>query len=508
MKDIVSVTAQLERRLAQRREDAAELLELAGLKLAAGDAAGAVDAYRQCLARAPANAGVYNNLGAALIRAGQPAEAIVALDSALAMQPGYERALANLGKALVDVGRLREAVSRLEEALARNPDHVPALVNYGYALLASGLVEAAEEALERAIRLAPRSADAHTTLGLVRLASGRRALALESLRTAVALSPEHGDAHSNLAHALFVGGAWEAAWPHFEYRFQRSAQRTKFRPPEDRPRWDGASKDLELWILGEQGLGDQLQFVRYANLLIEQGFRCVLACDPRLVALFSANRLASRVVPIGTTPEHPESPWVALMSLPAWHGTRPDTVPASDGYLAADLRRTEHWRSRLPDAGLRVAVAWAGNPAMETGRYVGRSPPLAAFAPLASLADVRLISLQKGYGEEQIAQTPFGGKVLRLDGLDNGADAFLDTAAVLTCVDLLLTSDTSIAHLGGALGVPTWVALMHEPDWRWMREGATTPWYRSMRLFRQREPGNWAPVFTEIADQLARLPRR
>jgi hypothetical protein len=191
------------------------------------------------------------------------------------------------------------------------------------------------------------------------------------------------------------------------------------------------------------------------------------------------------------------------MSLPAWHGTRPETVPAAGGYLAADPNRIARWRPRIPTDTFCVAVAWAGNPRMETGRYLGRSPPFAALAPLLAIPNLRFVSLQKGAAEDQIDAVPFGRSLLRFADLDGGPDAFLDTAAILACVDLLVTSDTAIAHLAGGLGVPTWLCLMHEPDWRWMRHGSATPWYRSLRLFRQKTPGDWSGVYDEVARELA-----
>jgi hypothetical protein len=347
--------------------------------------------------------------------------------------------------------------------------------------------------------------EAQASLGIVYLQLGRVPESLNVLRAAVALAPDHADAHSNLFHALFVTRDWESAWPHFEYRFQRHAHGSKLRPPTGLTRWDRTvSPDLELWLIGEQGLGDQLQFARYAKLLRSSGARCVIACDPKLVKILEIARLGARIVPFDTPPAPATAQWFPLMSLPGWHRTRADTAPAAAGYLAADPVRLGQWRARLSSArGLRVALAWAGNPRMESGRYAGRSPPLAALAPLMKVPGVSFISLQKGHGEEQLDHVPFGSAILRLQDVDSATDAFLDSAAILKCIDLLVTSDTAIAHLAGALGVPTWLCLMHEPDWRWMRERADTAWYTSMRIFRQRSPGDWAGVYAEVAAQLA-----
>jgi tetratricopeptide (TPR) repeat protein len=504
MTDLTRAIEALEMTLAQKPRSSPGFHELAGLKLASGDIEGAIASYSRCITFAPQNAAARNNLGVALLKAGRFRDAIATLETALALQPGYVRALVNLGKALRELGRPVEAIARLQEALTIQPDYVPALINLGDACAAIGDLDAAQRALERAVHLAPAQVEAHMALGIARLQAGRIAESLEGLRTAVGLAPEHADAHSNLAHALFFSGDWQASWPHFEYRFRRHAHRAQLRPPAGVPRWDGtASTEIELWLLGEQGLGDQLQFARYTKLLSACGVRCVIACDPRLVKILALADLGARIVPLDTPPEAPTSRWIPLMSLPAWHGTRPDTVPASDGYLAADPQRIAHWRARLPATpNLRVALAWAGNPNMETGRYAGRSPPLAALAPVTKIPGVSFISLQKG-GEEQLDAAPFGAAILRLPDLDAGPDAFLDAAAILRCVDLLVTSDTAIAHLAGGLGVPCWLCLMHEPDWRWMPRGATTPWYASMRLFRQPAPGDWASVYAEVADALA-----
>lgn len=504
MNDVSAAIAALEAAIARDGGSAARLSELGGLRLAAGDTDGAIAAYQQCIAAAP-SAGLYNNLGTAFLRAGRYPEAIAALDTALALQPGYLRALVNLGKALREAGRIRDAIRVLREALAQNPDYVPALINIGDALAAEHDLDAARHALEQAVRLAPTRVEAQMTLGIVYLQADRRADSLRALRAAVDLAPEHAEARANLAHALFTDGDWRAAWPHFAYRFQRLAHRVELQVPVDTGRWDGTlSSELELWLIGEQGLGDQLQFARYAKLLAEGGMRCVLACDPRIVALLSLAGLGARIVPLGTPSGGPRARWMPLMSLPEWHRTRPDTVPFAQSYLAADPERIERWRRRLPrTSGLLVALAWAGNPRMETGRYRGRSPPLTALAPLLQVPGVRFVSLQKGPGEEQVDAAGFGSELLRFPDLDAGPDAFLDTAAVLRCVDLLVTSDTAIAHLAGGLGVPTWLCLMHEPDWRWMRHGTSTPWYGSLRLYRQSAPGDWAGVYAEIATQLA-----
>jgi tetratricopeptide (TPR) repeat protein len=277
------------------------LSELARQRLADADIEGAITAYSECLIREPENSAILNNLGVALIKGGRFEDAIDALERALALRPAYHRALTNLGKAMREVGRFAEAIHRLKEAIAIEPSHAPALVNLADALAATGQLDAAEQALDRAIQIAPALVEAHMTLGIVRLQGSRVREAIGSLRTALALAPAHADAHANLAHALFLSGDWEAAWPHFEYRFQRSSYRSGLRVPRGMARWDGAvAGELELWLIGEQGLGDQLQFARYAKSLSAEGVQCVMACDPCLVKILTQAEIAPRVIPFGT----------------------------------------------------------------------------------------------------------------------------------------------------------------------------------------------------------------
>ncbi len=483
---------------------AAELDRLAVLKLSSGDAGGAVRAYQALLTRGGRpHAALYNNLGAALLRAGRLDEAIEVLRSALELEPAYLRARVNLGRALCEAGRIDESLELLQAAVAERADYVPALVNLGAAHAAAAAWSPALAALEAALRLEPRHIEARSTLGLVKLWSGQVASAVAILRETTALAPEHADAHANLAHALFASGEWAQAWPHFEYRFRRTAHRAPPRHPPHAQRWDGTIRaEQELWLIGEQGLGDQLHFARYAAVLAGAGQRCVIACEPCLVQLLAQSGLCADVVAFDTPPRPQTVRWEPLQSVPNWHKTTPASVPGADGYLQADPARVLRWKERLPVAGLRVALAWAGNQRMETGAYAGRSPPLAQLEPLLAVPGVEFISLQKGAGEAQLDAVPFAAAMHRFADLDAGEHALLDTAAILKCVDLLVTSDTVIAHLGGALGVPTWLCLMREPDWRWMREGTTTPWYRSMRLYRQPKRGDWRSVYAQVADEL------
>jgi tetratricopeptide (TPR) repeat protein len=482
--------------------------ELGGLKLAQGDFDGAIAAYRQALALGPPDARIYNNLGSALLKRTRPDEAIEMFEQSRTLDPHYHRPLVNLGLALREAGRPLEAIERLREALDLMPNHVPALVNLGDAQIQAGEISSGIETLERAAQLAPGLPEASMGLGVALFRAGRIGSAIDLLQRVVASAPNHADSHTNLGHVLFAAGEWRAAWPHFEFRFTRISRRVELDTPAGVSRWDGRlPPDRELWLIGEQGLGDQLQFVRYAKWLAQLGADCVVRCDPRLVKLLEVARLGARIVPYGGGSPESGAAWFPLMSLPQPHGTSPETVPFPDGYLEALPALVERWQARVPQLGLRAAIAWAGNPRAETGVHVGRSPPLAALAPLLSVPDVRLVSLQKSEAARALDEWPPSSSILRFSDLDSGADAFLDTAAILRCVDLLVTSDSAIAHLAGALGVRTWLCLMHDADWRWPTEGTRTPWYHAVRIFRQAAPGDWGSVYRRVAAELEQLVR-
>jgi hypothetical protein len=279
------------------------------------------------------------------------------------------------------------------------------------------------------------------------------------------------------------------------------------RPPRDYPQplWT----DLEclagkvFFAYAEQGFGDTLQFCRYVNLLQMRAAKVILEVPRPLKRLLRSLNGNAEVIGRGESipPFDSHGP---LMSLPLAFGTDLGSIPADVPYIRAEPQAIVRWSEKLrPVHGLKVGIAWQGNPQPEQSWARGRSVPLKAFRPLALLPGVSLISLQKGPGTEQLAAADFAGRIIILgDELDSGTDAFVDTAAVMAILDLVITSDTSITHLAGAMGVPVWLALQAVPSWHWMLERMDSPWYPTMRLFRQPRPGDWGTVFEEIARAL------
>jgi ADP-heptose:LPS heptosyltransferase len=297
-------------------------------------------------------------------------------------------------------------------------------------------------------------------------------------------------------------GAFEEGWAEYEWRWRRPGHGPRRLP---QPAWDGSDlAGKRLLIYCEQGLGDVLQFIRYAAVVQRAGASVVLECPGALVSLLrrcpGIDELVAETRPLPNFDVH-----AALLSLPHLLGTTLATVPAEVPYLAANPERVERWREELAGVdGFRIGIAWQGNPRHPRDRH--RSFPLSQFEGLARQEGVRLISLQKGAGAEQAAALQGRFPVVDLPSEPDMAEAaFEDTAAIMQHLDLVISADTAIAHLAGALGVPVWVVLSAITDWRWLRGRDDSPWYPSMRLFRQKTLGDWEGVFERIAREVARL---
>ncbi|MCI0460721.1 MAG: tetratricopeptide repeat protein, partial [Gemmataceae bacterium] len=316
---------------------------------------------------------------------------------------------------------------------------------------------------------------------------------------ALRLQPDYARAHMARAMTWLAQGNWEQGWPEYEWRWRYEG----FSPrPFPQPLWDGSPLAGRTILLhAEQGLGDTLHFIRYAALVKQQGGQVLVECPAVLHRLLASGTGIDELVAPGA-PLPAFDVHAPLLSLPALFRTSLSTVPATVPYLFADAQLGAQWRDRLASVeGLKVGIAWQGNPRHFRDRQ--RSVLLTEFEPLARLEGVRLISLQRGPGVEQVPALGDRFPVLDLDRQrDETCGDFMDTAAVMTNLDLVITCDTAIAHLAGALGVPVWVALPFAPDWRWLRERADSPWYPTMRLFRQERWGDWASVFRRLADAL------
>jgi Flp pilus assembly protein TadD len=487
----------------------------------AGRLAEAEPIYRQVLAAMPRHAEALHALGALALQAGQADAAVTVLDQAIALKPAADFLLTKanallalkrpreaariaeqvlrvrgrsaeawqlLGHAHSDAGEPDQAIAAYRRALDLKPDLADIRNNLGMALRQANRLEDAE----REMRQAPPEPEALVNLSSVQKERGAFADAEATLRQALRLAPENPVLRYNWSLLMLLLGRTQEAWDGWEQRFRAGAVPIQ---AFAQPQWRGEPLNgRTLLIYAEQGLGDAIQFVRYLPALRGLG-TVIFQAHPRLMRLLASNKGLPPMIPVGSSLPHVDVV-IPLMSLPA----RTDTPSVQPPYLFAEPDRVALWKDRIGPSGFRIGINWQGFP----GRFEdkGRSLPLSAFAPLAAMQGVRLISLQKDAGEQQLAASDFA--VETLAGLDDGPDAFLDTAAVMANLDLIVTSDTSIAHLAGALGRPVWVVLRRVPDWRWMLDRADSPWYPTMRLFRQTTDGDWTTLFADIQKALPR----
>ncbi|MEX2202214.1 MAG: tetratricopeptide repeat protein [Dongiaceae bacterium] len=476
---------------------AAASVNLAALLDADGRLDTAIGILQQAARLAPKLGEVPNNLAAYLTRAGRHLDAEAALRQLVAMRPADAAARAALAASLQSQGRLEDAVAVFFEAIALGPDYPEALVNLVAALTDLGRFDEAESACGRAMALDPARALAVEYLGRIYRERGDIDRAIAIWRGLLAREPDHAGARSSLALALLAKGAFEEGWRDYEWRFRTDTLAAALRD-YPQPLWDGRKLAGRTLLLdAEQGIGDAIQFLRYAAPLAAAGARIVAEAPRKLHRLL-------RTVPGIVALIDPADPRPAfdlhapLLSLPHLCATTLDTIPAAVPYLAAEPDLVARWRDRLaPLPRPWIGLCWQGNPLHRGDRW--RSLPLAALAPLAANTGGTFIGLQKGPGSEQVAGSSFGARLVDWSGdIDTGPDALVDTAAMMTSLDLVVSVDTAIAHLAGALARPTWLLLGHVPDFRWLLDRADSPWYPTMRLYRQTPRGDWAKVVAEI----------
>ncbi len=466
----------------------------------------AIVSFRHAVAADPNSAIAHYNLANTLGEVKQLDAAVASYREALRARPGYVKAMINLGNALREQRQLVEAIELLQAAVAGEPEYAGAHLNLGVALRDAGKYQDSVDSLRRAVALDPDSAEAHNNLGTALQSLARFDEALACYEEALRLNPELPEAHfSRATHRLRQGDVGRG-FEEYEWRWRCKTYSTR---QFAQPRWDGSPLAGRTILLhAEQGLGDTLQFVRYAAAVKQRGGHVILECQAPLTNILASSAGIDRLIvaSTGAVVALPQfDVHCPLMSLPGALNLTIDQL-AVEPYLAADPQLMEKWRAELAGVdGLRVGIAWQGN--RQHLFDAQRSFQLEQFAPAAQIAGVRLISLQKGPGAEQAADCGF--ELFDLGPrLDETTGAFMDTAAVMRNLDLVITSDTAVAHLAGALGVPVWVALSAHGDWRWFVGRDDSPWYPTMRLFRQRQLGDWDEVFARITTELRALAAR
>jgi tetratricopeptide (TPR) repeat protein len=502
---------------------------LADARRAAGDRAGEADAYRHAVELEPDNVAVWHALGAAELAGSRIEAAIAAYDRVIALKPDFAEAYAGLGAALCSAGRIAEGRSAAEMAAWLDPKLGQAWFVLGSALKSEGRLQDAATALERSVDLEPEFAAKRLNLANVYGALNREADAERELRAALAIDPDLKEAMSNLAFLLIGAdrvleaaeiceralaldpvhdearwaltlsllrqGDYARGWPLYALCEWNGPAKARFAEKFTTPMWRGELiEGRTLLIYASEGLGDTIQFSRYLKLLADRGVRAILACDAKLVGLLQQVPGAAAVVDrLGELPAH--DLWIEQMSLPWLMGTTLETIPPALGDIAADPARVVAWRARLP-RGRRVGIVWAGNP--NHPNDARRSMPTIALEPILAVPGWSAVSLQVG---------ALSGEITELFGLrDHSAELtdFAETAALVANLDLVIAVDTATAHLAATMGKPVWVLLSATAEWRWLAGRRDTPWYPTMRTFRQARLGDWQEVVDEVAQALSR----
>lgn len=428
--------------------------------------------YRNVLRQAPHSANAWCYLGIALHDQRQYADAVEAYRTALKIQPTFPIALNNLGNSLRYVHEFAEADACFQRAIDLKPDYVNAFKNRGTLHVWTGNLDQGANYYARALELNPNEAELHRNLGVIYL----------------------------------LQGDFERGWTEYRWRWRVG---DLHRPNVAAKVWDGSSLVSKTVLLtAEQGLGDTLHFVRYATTLQQMGARTTVYCQQALIALLQQSPDLGPVYPNTLALERPFDFQCSLIDAADVLGTNAGNIPGPSPYLRPAPSLSQFWSQHFPGDGrrLRIGIAWQGNPDHQADVF--RSVPLKCFEPLAAVPGVELVSLQSGFGVEQMSNWSGAAPLGKLDeSVDKSSGAFMDTAAIMRQLDLVITSDTSIAHLAGALAVPTWIALGYVPDWRWLLDRADSPWYPSVRLFRQPQMGDWTSVFAAMKRELAELAR-
>ncbi len=454
---------------------------------------------KKILKRQDKNHYILNLLGLIYLKRKDYDSAISYFKKSVSINPAYTEALCNLGLAFMEKDELDEAIACFKKALEINPIMSKAWGNIGSALYKRGLIEEAIEYYKKALKLKPNLAENWLNIGTSLIDIGKPREAIQYLQKAIDIKPNYALAHFNLSFARLLLGDFKRGW--FEYMWRWGLEEFQI-PQFPQPIWDGSNLDGKtIYIHGEQGFGDTIQFVRYIPLIVERGGRIILAAQKVLLSLLKTVDGISEIVtwgdPIPNFDVH-----CPLLGLPLAFETNLETIPSKVTYLSVHSGLIKNWAKKIcsEENVLKVGLAWAGSQYHK--KDIFRSINLEQFAPLGDLNGIVFYSLQKGKGSEQAKNPPRGMKLI--DFMDEVQD-FSDTAAIIENLDLVISVDTAIAHLAGALGKPVWLLLPFAPDWRWMLDREDSPWYPTMRLFRQPAMRDWDSVIRRVAKELRGL---
>ncbi|CAB1064797.1 hypothetical protein D1BOALGB6SA_9594 [Olavius sp. associated proteobacterium Delta 1] len=456
----------------------------------------AIACYRKSLVCNPRLPEAYNNMGLAYSQQDQYDSAETCFKTAIALSPDYAQAYNNLGNVYRDKFDYQAAMEQYHQALSLAPES--SMINYNLGILFQIRNEADKAVLyyQKAVEGQSPIPDAHNNLGKYYQDRNQPERSISHFVKAIDLDPEHFDAHFNRSLSLLATARFEEGWNEYEWRFKRDDWKRVYPHRLKSPRWDGREfTGKTLFIHSEQGFGDTIWFVRYLPQVKSRGGSIIFESRPELIDLLQDNigvdQLAS--MSFDHPPQISHDLHIPLMSLPAVLATTIETIPAQVPYLYASEAKFQNWAARINGSGFKIGLVWA---AKSTNKHE-RSCALENFLPLLTIKNIQIYGLQKGEDAQTVNQMP-----VDVHNLGQEFETFADTAGAVECLDLVISVDTAVAHLAGAMGKPVWVLLPFAADWKWLLERRDSPWYPTMRLFRQPQPGDWKRVVLSLVEEL------
>jgi len=498
---------------AKKNPKNAEVIFNFGLALAEGKLyPQAEQAYQLALKLTPNHPVILTCLGFAFYNDKKYEQALETYQKVLTVNPGYFDATLQMSRTYYEIDQFEKAEQWVKKALAIKPDHVQATIHLGHVHNKLGNLDAAIAQYGKAIKLEPNSANAHYNLGYTLRVKGDLQAALPELNKAIELNPDYLDAHIALAQTYWGLEDFENGFKEYEWRWKLHGM-----DPQSikSTMWDGSPLGTKsILVFCEQGLGDSIQFIRYAQIIKEQNpaAKIIAKVQGPLVPILSRCKYIDAVVTAKTENPPKYDTQAPLMSLPMILKTKPNKIPAPRSYLEADPKLVQYWKDKLsPDKNFKIGICWHVDPSHELDKspISKRSLALSLFEPLSQLKGVSFYSLQKINGTDQLKDKPKGLKLTTFGAdFDEAHGRFMDTAALMVNLDLIVSSDTSIVHLAGALGKPVWMLLPYSPDCRWYLGRSDSPWYPTMRIFRQPKPYDWKSAMNEVKTALKRTTEK
>jgi tetratricopeptide (TPR) repeat protein len=464
-----------------------------------GEPNDAIKYYQKAVQQNPYFIDAYLNIGNLFQETGKLDEAIINYQKATDIDPNFAGAHYNLGVVFQEKDQLNEAIAAYQKAIHLNPSYADAYHDLGYLLQMNGELDEAIRCYQKALEISPNLFDAYNNLGRAFQEQRKLDEAITSYQKALQINPDFADAHWNIALINLLKGNFIEGWKGYEWRWRlEGVSQRNF----SQPLWDGTDiQGCTILLHAEQGFGDTIQFIRYASLVAERGAKVIVECQKELSSLLrNVGGVSEVIAKGGQLPEFDVH--CPLLSLPLVFATTVQTIPATTPYLSTNSSSVKNWKDKIKrdDSKLRIGIIWSGNPKNIKLRY--KSCSLNAFAPLAKLEGITFYSLQKGESAEQTKNPPEG---IELIDYTEEIEDFSDTAALIENLDLVISVDTAAAHLAGALGKPIWTLLPYAADWRWLINRDDSPWYPTMRLFRQPSFRDWKSVIERICIELQKI---